>query len=176
MRDPLFWDYLKSDFQSQLWSATVTLIYFAYIIWHDITAVARFCGDIIVCLLSDAQWHAIVFKSNHATKANKLPLANPQNWMWMEIVPLRDQYCSRFFFKILPRAEATNRSSLPQVTVTVPDDAPPGTVLAIPIRGSISAWWDLPFVDFQWHIGHNVFVYIIYIYIYCLRQVGLYNF
>ena len=161
MRDPLFWDYLKSDFQSQLWSATVTLIYFAYIIWHDITAVARFCGDIIVCLLSDAQWHAIVFKSNHATKANKLPLANPQNWMWME--------CSRVFFKILPRAEATNRSSLPQVTVTVPDDAPPGTVLAIPIRGSISAWWDLPFVDFQWHIGHNI-------YIYCLRQVGLYNF
>ena len=69
-----------------------------------------------------------------------------------------------FFFKILPRAEATNRSSLPQVTVTVPDDAPPGTVLAIPIRGSVSAWWDLPFVDFQWHIGHDVFIYI-YIYI-----------
>lgn len=99
MRDPLFWDYLKSDFQSQLWSATATLIYFAYIIWHDITAVARFCGDIIVCLLSNAQWHAIVFKSNHATRANKLPLANPQNWMWMQIVPLRDQYCSRFFFQ-----------------------------------------------------------------------------
>lgn len=110
-----------------------------------------------------AEWcsvtcHCLHIKPCHKSNVIKLPLANPQNWIWMQIVPLRDQYCSRlFFFKILPRAEATNSSSLPQVTVTVPDDAPPGTVLAIPIRGSISAWWDLP-VDFQWHMGHNVYL------------------